>query len=153
MTTKIEVGDAIPEFSLTDQNGINYSTANDSKGKTTVIYFYPKDESGICTKEACAFRDSYSIFTDAGIEVVGINNADTKSHKKFADKNRLPFRLLSDYDNKVLKLFGVKNALFLTGRETFIINKEGVVIYKFRDFFKGEAHLDKVIKFLELEKI
>ena len=152
MSKGIEVGDKIPYFVLCDQNGKNFNSDTDVKGKITVIYFYPKDDSGVCTKEACAFRDGYQHFTDAGIEVVGINAADAESHKRFAEKNRLPFKLLSDAGNKVIRQFGVKNLMFLTGRETFIINDLGIVIYKFRDFFKGAAHAGAILQFLNHEK-
>lgn len=83
-----------------------------SEKKKLVIYFYPKDESAVCTKEACAFRDSFADFTDAGALVVGINSGSIESHSNFAKKNRLPFTLLSDTDNKVLKQFGIKPWLF-----------------------------------------
>ncbi|MBF4517884.1 peroxiredoxin [Flavobacterium sp. ANB] len=149
MIQELKVGDKIPNFSLQDQNGQLFNSATDVIGTTSVIYFYPKDESGVCTKEACAFRDSFQDFTDAGIQVLGINAAGIESHKKFAEKNRLPFKLLSDPGNKVIKQFGVKNALFLTGRETFIVNESGVVIHKFRDFFKGAAHAKEVLEFLK----
>ncbi|MFZ0597398.1 MAG: redoxin domain-containing protein, partial [Flavobacterium sp.] len=75
-----------------------------------------------------------------------------ESHKTFAEKNRLPFKLLSDPGNKVIKQFGVKKALFLTGRETFVLNDKGIVIYKFRDFFKGAAHAKEVLEFLKHTK-
>lgn len=152
MINELKVGDKIPHFMLQDQNGNNFNSATDTLGITTVIYFYPKDESGVCTKEACAFRDSYQDFTDAGIQVLGINAAGIESHKTFAEKNRLPFKLLSDPGNKVIKQFGVKKALFLTGRETFVLNDKGIVIYKFRDFFKGAAHAKEVLEFLKHTK-
>ena len=148
MSKTLEIGDKVPFFVLRDQDGKNFNSETDLKGKTTVVYFYPKDESAVCTKEACAFRDSYQEFTDAGIQVVGINNADVESHKRFAEKNRLPFKLLSDPGNKVIKQFGVKNALFLTGRETFVVDDKSIIVYKFRDFFKGAAHAKEVLQFL-----
>ena len=148
MSKTLEIGDKVPFFVLRDQDGKNFNSETDLRGKTTVVYFYPKDESAVCTKEACAFRDSYQEFTDAGIQVVGINNADVESHKRFAEKNRLPFKLLSDPGNKVIKQFGVKNALFLTGRETFIVDDKGIIVYKFRDFFKGAAHAKGALRFL-----
>ncbi|WP_083691331.1 peroxiredoxin [[Flexibacter] sp. ATCC 35103] len=152
MINELKVGDKIPYFTLQDQNGNKFDSSTDITGSTTVIYFYPKDESGVCTKEACAFRDSFQDFTDAGIQVLGINGASIESHKTFAEKNRLPFKLLSDPGNKVIRQFGVKKALFLTGRETFVLNSEGIVIYKFRDFFKGAAHAKEVLDFLKQAK-
>jgi len=153
MAAKLEIGDKIPEFILKDQNAIDFNSSKDTIGKTSIIYFYPKDNSGICTAEACAFRDVYQVFSDSGIQVIGINSASVESHKEFALKNRLPYKLLSDTGNAVIKKFGVKNALFLTGRETFIVNGEGTIIYKFRDFFKGTAHVEQAVSFLKLRTI
>jgi len=149
----LDVGDSIPSFTLRNQYGGLFDSNEDLKDKFSVIYFYPKDESGICTKEACAFRDNYQVFTDANIEVIGINSANSASHKKFQDKNRLPFTLLSDPGNKVLKQFGVKNTLFLTGRETFIVDKRGIIVHRFRDFLKGDAHVSETLKFISKAQI
>lgn len=121
----LSVGDAMPNFSLTDQNGKVFDTKNEVGKHILVIFFYPKDESMVCTKEACQFRDSFEKFTAAGAKVIGVNGGTIASHKAFADHQKLPFTLLSDPDNKVLAMFGVKNKLFLTGRETFVINKNG----------------------------
>jgi peroxiredoxin Q/BCP len=148
----LQIGDRIPAFSLSDQDRIVWNSRENLLGCLTIVYFYPKDQSDICTKEACAFRDSFVAFTDAGVQVVGINSGSVESHKKFAIKNILPFTLLSDPENKVLKQFGVKKAMFLTGRETFIFNGEGLLIYKFRNFFKGDLHVEKVLAFLGIKE-
>ncbi len=145
----LEIGDHIPVFSLKNQDNELWNSTENTSGYLSVVYFYPKDESAICTKEACAFRDSFTAFTDIGAQVVGINSGSVESHKKFALKNNLPFTLLSDSEGKALKKFGVKNALFTSGRETFIFDKEGVLIYKFRNFFKGDAHVEKALNFLK----
>lgn len=143
----LQAGDKIPVFTLTDQHNNTFSSAA-QRGKKMVVYFYPKDESAVCTKEACAFRDSYQAFTDLGVTVVGINSGTVEEHAAFAKKNRLPFTLLSDPGNQVLKSFGIKNVLFLTGRETFIVDEEGVIVYSYRAFLKGDAHPEKVLNFL-----
>lgn len=130
----LKAGDSILDFSLKYQHGELFHS-KDQRGKKMVIYFYPKDESAVCTAEACAFRDSFTQFTDSGVLVVGINSASVQSHAKFAVNNRLPFTLLSDPGNIVLKGFGIKPALFITGRETFVINSAGIVMYKYRAFF------------------
>ena len=117
--------------------------------KKLVIYFYPKDESAVCTAEACAFRDSFADFKDAGAIVVGINSGSVQSHQVFAQKNRLPFQLLSDPDNKVLKQFGIKPWLFLTGRETFIVDLNGKITHKYRAFLDGKGHSKNILEFLE----
>ncbi|WP_295222604.1 peroxiredoxin [uncultured Chryseobacterium sp.] len=146
--TTIDIGDTIPGFVLKDQKGKDVNI-EDYRGKKLVIYFYPKDESGVCTKEACAFRDSFKYFENEGATVIGINSGSVDSHKKFADHHNLTFRLLSDPGNKILKSFGVKNVLFLTGRETFVVDEQGKVVYKYRGFMNGDAHADKTLKYLK----
>lgn len=143
----IEAGDIIPAFTLKDQFGKDFNIL-DYRGKKLIIYFYPKDESGVCTKEACAFRDSYKYFEDKGAIVIGINSAGVESHRKFAEHHGLNFTLLSDPDNKVLKLFGIKNVLFLTGRETFVVDEAGKVVFSYRGFLNGDAHVNKTIEYL-----
>jgi peroxiredoxin Q/BCP len=146
--TTLNVGDMVPAFSLTDQDGNTFNIQDYIGHKKLVIYFYPKDESGICTAEACSFRDSFADFADAGALVVGINSGTVESHKKFQQHHRLPFILLSDPGNTVLKQFGVKNTLFLTGRETFVVRKDGRISYKFRSFLKGSDHAAKTLQYL-----
>lgn len=145
----LDIGDSIPLFTLKDQNGNDFSIA-DHIGKKLIVYFYPKDESGVCTKEACAFRDSYKDFEDKGAMVIGINSGSVESHRNFAQKHRLNFTLLSDPDNKVLKSFGVKNVLFLTGRETFVIDQKGKIAFKYRGFLNGDAHVNRTLEFLKI---
>jgi len=148
----LKVGDRVPSFSLTDQNG-NTFHVNDYLGKKLlVIYFYPKDESGTCTKEACAFRDSYTNFSKAGAMVVGINYASVASHKSFATNHHLPFTLLSDQCNKVLKMFGVKNMLVLTGRETFLVGLDGKILYTYNSFTNGSAHAQEMLDYINKMK-
>lgn len=145
----LQVGDAIPFFTLVDQNGQNFKSGDFIGKKKLVIYFYPKDESAVCTAEACAFRDSFADFADLGAEVIGINSGTTESHLKFTKKNRLPFRLLSDPDNKLLKQFGIKPWLFLPGRETFIVGLDGKISYKYRAFLDGSGHSEKIMAYLK----
>lgn len=145
----LQVGDKMPAFILKDQHGDSFNTADYIGKKKLVIYFYPKDESAVCTKEACSFRDSFADLADAGAIVIGINSGSVESHSGFAKKNHLPFTLLSDTDNKVLKQFGIKPWLFLTGRETFVIGTDGKIAYNFRAFLNGEAHSEKVLNFLK----
>ena len=136
------VGDSVPVFSLTDQNGKAFKLTDVVGKHVLVIYFYPKDESMVCTKEACSFRDSFDGFTKAGALVIGINSGSIKSHHDFARNHQLPFILLSDPDNKVLDLFGVKNSFFMTGRETFVIDLKGKIVYKYNSMMKGVAHAE-----------
>lgn len=144
----LQIGDKVPSFTLKDQHGNDFNINDHIGKKKMVIYFYPKDESGVCTKEACSFRDSFADFTDANAIVVGINSASVASHKSFAEHHRLPFTILSDPGNKVLKQFGIKNVLFITGRETFIIGLDGKIAFSYRAFLDGSGHSEKVLEFL-----
>jgi len=143
----VDVGDQVPSFTLRDQNG-NEFNIEDYRSKKLIVYFYPKNESGVCTKEACAFRDNYKVFEDKGAMVIGINSGTVESHKKFAEHHRLNFTLLSDSGNRVLKSFGIKNILFLTGRETFVVNEQGRVVFRYRGFLNGDAHVAKTLEYL-----
>lgn len=141
-------GDRMPAFALPDQDGKTFNSA-DYVGKCTlVIYFYPKDESMVCTKEACAFRDSFNDFTKAGAKVVGINSGTVQSHKSFQQHYHLPFTLLSDPDNKVYTLFGVKNHFFMSGRKTFVINKSGRVAFAYEAMLQGKEHADDALNYI-----
>lgn len=145
----LEVGDNAPHFILKDQDGREFDVTDYIGKKKLVIYFYPKDESPGCTKEACAFRDDFADYTDAGAMVIGINSGSVQSHKAFAENHQLPFTLLSDPGNKVLKAFGVKNVLFLTGRETFVVGLDGKIAFKYRALMNATEHNGKVLAFLK----
>ncbi|MBT1711993.1 redoxin domain-containing protein [Fulvivirgaceae bacterium PWU5] len=152
-TTTLKQGDQVPDFTLMDQDGKPFKLGKYVGKKKLVIFFYPKDESPVCTKEACAFRDAYAKYTEANALVIGINNGTAASHKAFAEKEHLPFTLLSDPDNKVLKLFKVReqdfgNNVKVSGRETFVIGLDGTVAYSFRDFMKGDEHSKQVLAYL-----
>lgn len=146
----LKKGDLIPSFTLKDQNGNPVDIPEALGENGGVIYFYPKDDSPVCTRQARAFRDHYEAFTDAGVRVIGINSGSTESHKEFQQKYDLPFTLLSDPDNEVLRQFGIKNVLFLTGRETFIINAKGRVVHKFRDLVNAGNHIEEALGALKL---
>ncbi|HEY1870226.1 MAG TPA: peroxiredoxin [Chitinophagaceae bacterium] len=144
----LTVGDPIPVFSLKDQNDSLFNISDFVGKKTLVIYFYPKDESSGCTKEACSFRDNYNAFINAGAMVVGINSGTVESHRKFIEHHRLPFTLLSDPGNKVLKMFGVKSKFFISGRETFIVDITGKIVFTFDSFMNGSAHEKEALAFI-----
>ena len=148
----IDVGDKVPQFSLIDQDGKTFKTADYIGKKTLVIYFYPKDESLVCTKEACAFRDSFDEFTKAGALVIGINGGTVESHKKFAQHYKLPFTLLSDPDNKVYHLFGIKSFMFMNGRKTFVVAKNGVITFSYDSMLQGKQHADDALKFVKSQQ-
>jgi len=147
----IKVGDKVPLFSLLDQNGNNFEISNLIGKRAMVIYFYPKDDTPGCTKEACSFRDEFETFTDMNVAVIGISADDVGSHKKFAEKYQLPYTLLSDSEKKVRKLFGVKNSLLgiLPGRVTYVIDKEGIVRFIFENQFGAEKHITESLRILK----
>lgn len=147
---KIKVGDNVPEFRLKDQNGDWFDIQSVLGRKNLVIYFYPKDDSPGCTRQACAFRDKFEDFNDADAMVIGISGQSVESHKKFAEKYNLSFTLLSDENNRIRKLFGVPSDLFglIPGRVTYVVNKKGKVVYLFNSQSKVNQHVEKSLSIL-----
>lgn len=143
----IEKGEEVPHFKLKDQEGNIFDSKQVVGEKPAVIYFYPKDFTPGCTKEACSFRDNYEEFQDVGAEVIGISNDSEKSHSKFSKKHNLPFILLSDPNGKVRKKFGIKKSLLglVPGRETFVVDADGKVIFKFNSL-DASKHMKKALK-------
>lgn len=151
---KIEVGDAIPLFSLTDQNGTVFNLKEVLGKKNLVIFFYPKDDSPGCTKQACYFQDMFKVFQENDALVIGISGQTVKSHKKFADKHRLSYTLLSDEGNKIRNLFGVPANLWgiIPGRVTYVVDKSGIVKYTFNSQSEVTKHVDEAIRVLKTLK-
>jgi peroxiredoxin Q/BCP len=147
---KIEVGSVIPQFTLPDQNGDLFSINSVLGKKNLVIYFYPKDDSPGCTKEACSFRDKFDVFSEADAEIIGISGQSVESHKKFAENYRLNYTLLSDKGNKIRKLFGVPTNFLglLPGRVTYVADKSGKVVYIFSSQTQTQQHVDNALKIL-----
>src|SRR6478672_2491762 len=126
MASGIKPGDKAPDFTLTSQSGQSVRLYDRLQSKVVVLYFYPKDETPGCTAEACAFRDSYEVFTDAGAEVIGISSDSADKHAAFAGHHNLPFTLLSDEGRRVRKSFGVPPKLgLIPGRVTYVIDRTG----------------------------
>jgi len=147
--TKVKLGDKAPDFTLLSQTGENVTLSKFFGKKNIVLYFYPKDESSGCTKEACTFRDNYEVFKELGAEVIGISSQSVESHKSFASHHNLPFILLSDDENKVRKLYGVPSTFrALPGRVTYIIDKEGIIRHIFSSQFQPEKHIDEALNIL-----
>lgn len=146
----MEVGEKVPDITLSDQNGKDFSFEQLVGEKSFVVYFYPKDFTPGCTKEACSFRDSYQDFKELGAEVIGISADSQESHSKFADKYNLPYIFLSDEDKKAREAFGVKPNLLglLPGRETFVFDKSGKLLHKFNSMNAGR-HMPEALTVLE----
>jgi peroxiredoxin Q/BCP len=118
--------------------------------KNVVLYFYPKDETSGCTREACTFRDSYDVFTALDAEVLGVSGQSVESHKSFATHHGLPFLLLSDADNKVRQLYGVPATMgIIPGRVTYIIDKKGIVRHVFNSQYQPQKHVEEAKQVLE----
>ncbi len=140
----VNVGDQLPDATVIGESGP--VKLRDKIGKTLVIYFYPKDETPGCTKEACSFRDAYEDFTAAGAEVIGISRDDGASHASFKQNHRLPFTLLSDADGKAGAAFGIKKTLgFIPGRVTFVFDKRGVCRSRFESQIRLGKHVDDAL--------
>jgi len=149
-TPGLEVGATAPAFSLSDQNGSTVSSA-DLAGKPYVLYFYPKDDTPGCTREACDFRDDYHTFQSAGIAVLGVSPDSTKSHAGFAEKYSLPFPLLADPDKVLSSAYGAWGKKQNYGKEymgiirsTFVVGKDGRVAAVYRGV-KVDGHVAKVL--------
>ncbi|PJB59695.1 MAG: peroxiredoxin [Bacteroidetes bacterium CG_4_9_14_3_um_filter_41_19] len=148
---KIELGSSVPKFELKDQHNELFNLDSVLGKKNLVIYFYPKDDSPGCTKEACSFRDQFEVFADADAMIIGISAQSVESHLAFANKHRLNYTLLSDTGNKVRKLFGVPGNFFglIPGRVTYVINKEGKIAYLFNSQIQAEKHVDEALRILQ----
>lgn len=151
---KLKEGDVAPEFSASTNGGGKLSLS-DFKGKNVILYFYPKDDTPGCTKEACAFRDGFGDFKKRGAVVLGVSPDSVKSHDKFVDKFKLPFTLLSDEDKKIANDYGVWGEKSFMGRKymgvyrvTFLIGPDGG-IKKIWPQVKPEDHADEVLAALD----
>ncbi len=142
----LEVGIQAPPFTATLQDGSTFDSAALLGKRALVLFFYPKDNTPVCTREACGFRDAYERFQAVGAEVVGVSSDSQASHQAFAAKHRLPFPIISDPDRRLRKLFGVPNPLgFLPGRVTFVIDKAGVIRLVFSALLVSDDHVKKAL--------
>ena len=142
---KLIVGNSAPDFKAKDQGGVERSL-EDYKGKYLLLYFYPKDSTSGCTKEACGFRD---VFIDLRIytEILGVSGDSEKSHKGFVDKYSLPFPLLADKEKKIIEAYGA-DGMFFPKRVSFLINPEGIIV-KIYEKVNPNGHAEEVLADLE----
>jgi peroxiredoxin Q/BCP len=150
----VKVGDKAPDFTLPSQMGDDVRLSEFFSKKNVVLYFYPKDETTGCTKEACTFRDNYEELTKLDAEVIGVSGQNVESHKSFATHHGLPFILLSDQGNEVRELYGVPSSMgIIPGRVTYIIDKKGMVRHIFNSQSQAQKHVEEAKKtLLEIEK-
>lgn len=140
------VGDTAPDFELDSQRGESIRLSALVEEKPVVLYFYPKDNTPICTRESCAFRDKYQDFQDAGAEVIGISRDDLDSHERFADKHRLPFHLLSDNDGAVHRDYGALLVAGIPKRITFVVDRQRVIRKAFVSQFSAQRHVNEALE-------
>jgi len=152
----MQINDKAPDFRTTDENGKEVAL-KDFRGKTVVLYFYPKADTPGCTKEACGFRDAYKKIEKTGVVLAGISADTASSQKKFLDKFSLPFPLLADPDKKIANQFGVVKEKNMYGRKvmgiartTFVIGPEGKIKHIFTNV-KPEGHAEQVLEYLKSE--
>lgn len=145
MAGQLQAGDRAPDFTLPAQDGRPVRLQELLQRKIVVLYFYPKDETLVCTAEACAFRDAYEVFSDAGAEVVGVSDDSVASHQGFAAHHRLPFTLLADAGGAVRAQYGVQGWMGLRDRVTFVIDREGVIRHAHSGRLQAQAHVDEAL--------
>lgn len=148
--TTPRIGDKAPDFNLPDAKGEMLSLAS-LRGNWLVLYFYPKDDTPGCTKEACSFRDADDVYKSKGIRVLGVSTDNEKSHQKFISKFQLPFDLLADTDKQIVEAYGVWGEKSMYGkkymgtfRKTFLIDGDGKIV-KIFDKVDVSAHADEVL--------
>ena len=144
--SRIDVGDAAPELMLSTYTGEQITLADYRDKKAVVVFFYPKDGTPVCAKEACAFRDAYEDFVEAGAAVIGISGDSAARHQAFASNHRLPFVLVTDKDGKARRAFGAPKSLgLLPGRVTYVIDKAGIVRHVFSSQFAADRHVKEAL--------
>jgi peroxiredoxin Q/BCP len=147
--SQLSVGDEAPKFSLPDQDG-RIARLDDYHGRNVVLFFYPRNHTPGCTREACGFRDQYAAFQETGTAVIGISDDSPESHLRFAQRHQLPYRLLSDEDREVARSYGVRRIMgILPGRITFVINGNGIVRNAFSSHFQLNRHISESLANLE----
>ena len=144
---RIDVGDPAPDLSMETHCGEQVSLS-DYRGKhPVVVFFYPKDGTPVCTKEACSFRDAYEDFIEAGAVVIGISRDALSRHRSFAKKYRLPFLLVSDHNGEARRAFGVPTTMkVFPGRVTYVIDREGIVRHVFSSQLAVERHVEEALQ-------
>ena len=150
----LAVGTPAPEFTTTDQDG-KTRALSDYTGKKVILYFYPKDNTPGCTKEACGFRDHFNEFRRLGVEILGVSIDAEKAHRSFAQKYALPFTLLADTDKRLVEMYGVWGEKKLygktylgTNRVTYLIDEAGIIIAVFPTV-KPDKHPEEILAVLQ----
>lgn len=136
-----------PDFTLPSTEGKAFSLSKDAKGKPLVLYFYPKDFTNVCTKEACEFRDQFAFFRTQQIQVYGISRDNIATHQRFREQYKLPFHLLADESGDVAKLYKATIPLLpVTRRVTYLLNADHTIAGAFEKMFGYEEHIQEMIE-------
>jgi peroxiredoxin Q/BCP len=144
--SSIQVGDAAPDFTAEAQTGETVRLADFRGRQAVVLFFYPRDNTPTCTAEACAFRDAFEDFVAAGAVVIGVSGDSLQRHRGFAERQRLPFLLVSDADGAIRQAFGVPRTLVLMpGRVTYVIDRQGIVRHIFNSAFAAGQHVTEAL--------
>lgn len=149
---KLKIGDDLPDITLADQDGA-WISLRKFIGQPVVVFFYPRDNTPVCNIEACEFEAHYSDLKNAGVKVFGVSEDSVSSHKKFATRFHLEYRLLSDVNGEGEKAFGVGKKFFglLKDRVTFIFDKEGKLIHTIKSQLNGRRHVDETLSILNIK--
>lgn len=143
----LSLGAKAPDFTLPSTSNKKLTLSQDLQGKAVILYFYPKDFTGVCTAEACEFRDQFEAFRELDIPVFGISRDDLATHEKFKKAHRLPFELLSDESGKVCKAYDALIPLIkMPKRVTYLLDREHKVAGVFSDMFESKGHIESMLK-------
>jgi thioredoxin-dependent peroxiredoxin len=142
----VSVGELAPDFAVNTHSGGAIRLRDFHGQKVVVLFFYPKDGTAVCTREACAFRDAYEQFLDAGAVVIGVSSDSAASHTTFATQHNLPFHLISDDAGSLRRLYGVPKTLgLLPGRVTYVIDRDGIVRLVFNAPLAASRHVREAL--------
>lgn len=142
----LRVGDAAPPIEATTHQGLQLNLQKLLEDGPVVLYFYPRDETPGCTAQACAFRDAYEDFVDAGAQVIGVSSDGADSHRGFADRHGLPFPLISDTDGSLRQAFGVSRTFgLLPGRVTYVVGQDGIIHHVFSSQLRPDQHIPQAL--------
>ena len=146
----LQPGDAAPDFTGEAHNGQQVRLAGYRGKSVVVLYFYPKDNTSICTRQACGFRDAYEEFAKAGAVVIGVSADSLQRHRAFAASRNLPFLLLTDQDGSLRRAYDVRKTLGIPpGRVTYVIDKQGIVRHSFSALFSAEQHVAEALRVVQ----
>lgn len=148
----LKKNDFAPDFSLESTSGSTFNLRKDAAGKPLIIYFYPKDFTPVCTREACEFRDTFAFFNDLDVDVYGISRDSIATHQEFKKAHDLPFELLADEDGKVADLYDASMPIIrFTKRITYLLNRNHQIVGVYQNLFGARKHIQEMVKHLQEE--